>query len=55
MGILGNEKANEWAKVAAAELDTRGRVTAVCEPIWEVPNASPRSLAHLKREIAEEE
>jgi ribonuclease HI len=40
-GVPGNEKADEWAKLAAANPDARG-----VEPL-------PRSLAHLKREISE--
>jgi ribonuclease HI len=40
-GIPGNEKANEWAKLAAENPDARG-----VEPL-------PRSLAYLKREISE--
>lgn len=30
-----------------------GEVATICEPVWEAPSASSRSLAHLKREIAE--
>jgi len=44
-GIPGNEKADEWAKLAAEEPDTR--VEAHVMPLL-------RSLAHLKREISEE-
>jgi ribonuclease HI len=40
-GVPGNEKADEWAKLAAESPDARG-----VEPL-------PRSLAHLKREISE--
>jgi len=53
-GVAGNEKADEWAKIAAEEPDTHG---------VEWPNYSdrtevramplPRSLANLKREIPE--
>jgi ribonuclease HI len=39
--VRGNEKADEWAKLAAANPDAPG-----VEPL-------PRSLAHLKREISE--
>jgi ribonuclease HI len=39
--IPGNEKADEWAKIAATSPDARG-----VEPL-------PRSLAHLKQEISE--
>ena len=55
-GITGNEKADEWAKLAAAEADTRGvewlnysydgRSEVRVMPL-------PRSLANLKREISE--
>jgi hypothetical protein len=40
-GVAGNEKADEWAKLAAEKPDARG------------VEALPRSLAHLKREISE--
>jgi ribonuclease HI len=40
-GVPGNEKADEWAKLAAASPEARG-----VEPL-------PRSLAHLKRGISE--
>jgi hypothetical protein len=40
-GVAGNEKADEWAKLAAGTPNARG-----VEPL-------PRSLAHLKREITE--
>jgi ribonuclease HI len=53
-GVEGNEKADEWAKLAADEPDTQG-----CEG-WtysarpeERPMPLPRSLANIKREIAE--
>jgi len=53
-GISGNEKADEWAKIAAEEPDTRGvewlsysdRAEARAMPL-------PRSLANLIREISE--
>jgi len=53
-GIAGNEKADEWAKIAAEEPDTHGvewqsysdRAEARAMPL-------PRSLANLKREISE--
>ena len=53
-GVAGNEKADEWAKIAAEEPDARGvewlsysdRNEARAMPL-------PRSLAHLKREISE--
>jgi ribonuclease HI len=40
-GVPGNEKADEWAKLAAENPDAHG-----VEPL-------PRSLTHLKREISE--
>ena len=52
--VPGNEKADEWAKLAAEEPDARGvewlgysdRAGTRAMPL-------PRSLAHLKREISE--
>jgi len=43
-GIAGNDKADEWAKIAAEKPSTRG---------VENPGPLPRSLASLKREISE--
>jgi len=43
-GITGNEKADEWAKIAAEKPCTRGVKN---------PGPLPRSLASLKREISE--
>jgi hypothetical protein len=40
-GVPGNEKADEWAKLAAQSPEARG------------VELLPRSLAHLKREISE--
>jgi hypothetical protein len=40
-GVPGNDKADEWAKLAAANPDAPG-----VEPL-------PRPLAHLQREISE--
>jgi len=52
-GIAGNEKADEWAKIAAEEPDTRGvewlNYSDRTE-VWVMP--LPRSLANLKREIS---
>jgi hypothetical protein len=49
-GVQGNEKADEWAKLAAEEPDAHGVE-------WlqggARPMPLPRSLAHLKREITE--
>jgi len=53
-GIAGNEKADEWAKIAAEEPDTRGVEWLSYSDRTEV-RAMPltRSLANLKREISE--
>jgi len=52
-GVAGNEKADEWAKIATAEnthgvewLSSSGRTEVRAAPL-------PRSLANLKREISE--
>jgi len=53
-GVAGNEKADEWAKIAAGEpnahgvewLSSLGRTEVRAAPL-------PRSLANLKREISE--
>jgi hypothetical protein len=49
-GVPGNQKADEWAKLAAEEPDAPGAE-------WLQSGARstqlPRSLAHLKREISE--
>jgi hypothetical protein len=49
-GVVGNEKADEWAKLAAAEPNAHGveRLMRGARPM-----PLPRSLAHLKREITE--
>jgi len=53
-GVEGNEKADEWAKVAAEEPDTHGVEWLNYSDRTEVrPMPLPRSLANLKREIAE--
>ena len=50
----GNEKADEWAKVAAEEPDTHGVEWLNYSDRTEVhPMSLPRSLANLKREISE--
>jgi hypothetical protein len=49
-GVPGNEKADEWAKLAAEEPDARG-VERLKEGARPMP--LPRSLAHLKRDISE--
>jgi len=51
--IEGNEKADEWAKIAAEEPDTRGVEWLNYSDRTEVRTMSlPRSLANLKREIS---
>jgi len=53
-GVAGNEKADDWAKIAAEEPDARGvewlsfldRAEARAMPL-------PRSLANIRREISE--
>jgi len=53
-GIAGNEKADEWAKIAAEEPDTRGVEWLSYSDRTEVrPMPLPRSLANLRREISE--
>jgi len=53
-GIIGNEKADEWAKIAAEEPDTRGVEWLNYSDRTEVRAMPlPRSLANLKREISE--
>jgi len=53
-GITGNEKAEEWAKIAAEEPDTRGVEWLDYSDRTEVRAMPlPRSLANLKREISE--
>jgi len=53
-GVAGNEKADEWAKIAAGEPNTRGVEWLSSLGQTEVRAASlPRSLANLKREISE--
>ena len=53
-GVEGNEKADEWAKQAAEEPDARGVEWLRYGDrygVWRMP--PPRSLANLRREIAE--
>jgi len=53
-GVGGNEKADEWAKIAAGEPNTRGVEWLSPSGRTEVRAAPlPRSLANLKREISE--
>jgi len=53
-GVAGNEKADEWAKIAAGEPNTRGVEWLSSSGRTEVRAAPlPRSLANLKREISE--
>ena len=53
-GVAGNEKADEWAKIAAGEPNTHGvewLSSSGRTGVWVAP--LPRSLASLKREISE--
>ena len=53
-GIQGNEKADEWAKLAAEEPDFRGVEWLKYQDRYGRRRMPlPRSLAHLKREISE--
>jgi len=53
-GVEGNEKADEWAKLAAEEPDTRGVEWISFSDRTEVcPMPLPRSLANIRREISE--
>jgi hypothetical protein len=53
-GIPGNEKADEWAKLAADEPDYHGAEwMQYADRYGRRPISLPRSLAHLKREISE--
>jgi len=55
-GVEGNEKPNEWAKLPAEELDTRGVEWLSYSDRMEVrPMPLPRSLANIRREISEKE
>jgi len=52
--IAGNEKADEWVKIAAEEPDTRGVEWLNYSDRTEAcPMPLPRSLANLKRKISE--
>jgi len=51
-GVEGNEKADEWAKLAADELDTQGvEGWTYSDRLEETP--LPKSLANIRREISE--
>jgi len=52
--VEGNEKSNEWAKLAAGELDTPG-VEGWTYSDWleECATPLPRSLTNIKQEIVE--
>ena len=53
-GITGNEKADEWAKIAAEEPDTRGVEWLNYSDRTEVrATPLPRSIANRKRQISE--
>jgi hypothetical protein len=49
-GVAGNEKADEWAKLVAAQPDAQG-VKWLMRGMRPMP--LPRSLAHLRHEIME--
>jgi len=52
--IAGNEKADEWANIAAEEPDPRGVEWLSFSDRTEArPTPLPRSLANLKREISQ--
>ena len=55
-GVEGNEKADEWAKLVAEELDARGEEALEWFAYLDRPEAHsmplPRSLANIKQEIA---
>jgi len=55
-GVAGNEKADEWAKIAAGEPNTCG-VEWLISSGWTEGRAAPfpQSLANLKRDISEKE
>jgi hypothetical protein len=51
-GVPGNEKADEWAKLAAEEPDARGvEWLSYTDRPGALATSLPRSLANLKREI----
>jgi len=53
-GVAGNEKADEWAKIAAEESDTHGvEWLNYSDRTGERAAPEPRSRANLKREISE--
>jgi len=52
-GVPGNEKADEWAKLAAEEPNARGVEWLQNQDGSPRSMPLPRSLAHLKREISE--
>jgi len=54
MGVAGDEKADEWARIAAGEPNTRGVEWLSSSGRTEVQAAPlPQSLASLKWEISE--
>jgi len=53
-GVAGNERADEWDKIAAEEPDARGvEYLSYLDQAKARAMPLPRSLAHLKREISE--
>jgi len=52
--VRGNEKADDWAKLTADELDSpRSGMAAVCRRVRKTANAPPQIPCHLKRENLE--
>jgi hypothetical protein len=53
-GVAGNEKADEWAKIAIEEPDSHGvEWLGFADRYGRRPMPLPRSLANIKREISE--
>jgi hypothetical protein len=52
--VIGNEKADEWAKLAAEEPEAHGvEWLGYADKYGRRPMPLPRSLANIKREISE--
>jgi len=53
-GVAGNEKADEWARIAAKKPGAQGlKWRSYLDRVEAGAMSLPRSLAHLKREISE--
>jgi hypothetical protein len=53
-GVIGNEKADEWAKLAAEEPDAHGvEWLGYADKYEGRPMPLPRALANIKRETSE--